>query len=140
DWVDGWPVTRAGAGPSDDEQPGPVAGTLLGLTIDDPAEGRALRGSFRPDADEQSGDYALVRGRVQTAESAPDEVHVELDLRTRRTDPFLVRLGRGSNRIEVSVDPGPRELHVEYGHGRFQEETTVPIPEEYDLSVWTALQ
>ncbi len=140
DWVDGWPVTRAGAGPSEGEQPGPVAGSLLGLTVDDPAEGGALRGSFRPDVDEQSGDHALVRGRVWTDEPAPEEVHVELDLRTRRTEPFLVRVGRGSNRIEVEVDPGERELHVEYGHGRFQEEATVPIPAGYDLSVWTALQ
>ena len=140
DWVDGWPVTRAGAGPSEGPQPGPVSGSLLGLTVTDPADGEALRGSYRPDTDPQSGDHALLRGRVWTQETAPEEVHLELDLRTRQAEPFVVRLGRGSNRVEVSVDPGRRELHVEYGHGRFQEEATVAIPAGYDLSVWTALQ
>ena len=140
DWVDGWPVTRAGAGPSEGPQPGPVSGSLLGLTVTDPADGEALRGSYRPDTDPQSGDHALLRGRVWTQETAPEEVHLELDLRTRQPEPFVVRLGRGSNRVEVSVDPGRRELHVEYGHGRFQEEATVAIPASYELSVWTALQ
>ncbi|WP_413452973.1 family 43 glycosylhydrolase [Georgenia phoenicis] len=140
DWVDGWPVTRAGAGPSEGSQAGPVASSLLGLTVENPAEGRALRGSFRPDIDPQSREHALFRGRVWTEKAAPEEVHVELDLRTRREEPFFVWTGRGSNRVEVTVDPGERELHVEYGHGRFQEEAAVPIPAGYDLSVWTALQ
>ncbi|TNC20550.1 glycoside hydrolase [Georgenia sp. 311] len=140
DWVDGWPVTRGGAGPSEGPQPGPVSGSLLGLTVTDPAEGNVLRGSYRADTDPQSGGHALLRGRVWTPEAAPQEVHVELDLRTRQPDPFVLRLGRGSNQVEVSVDPGRRELHVEYGHGRLQEEVTAAIPPGYDLSVWTALQ
>ncbi|MGO1974202.1 MAG: family 43 glycosylhydrolase, partial [Propionibacteriaceae bacterium] len=39
DWIDGWPVTRAGAGPSDADLPAPVVGSDLGITADDPAAG-----------------------------------------------------------------------------------------------------
>lgn len=139
DWIDGWPVTRAGAGPSDGPQPAPVTGTLLGLTIDDPAEGNALRGSFRTDIDEQSGDHVVLEGRAWTRRTAPKEVHVDLDLRTE-SSPLAVRLaGAGRNGVTVTVDPQERELSVEYRLGRHERSVSAPIPEEYDLDVWTAL-
>ena len=36
DWIDGWPRTRAGLGPSDGPQAAPVTGSGLGITAEDP--------------------------------------------------------------------------------------------------------
>ena len=46
DWIDGWPRTRAGAGPSQNRQAVPVTGSGLGIVADDPAA-RGIWGSRR---------------------------------------------------------------------------------------------
>lgn len=138
DWVDGWPVTRAGAGPSEGPQRAPMTGTLLGIDSQDPAAGRALRGDVTA-VDGAFGPYAELDGVARTAGSAPGEARVELDL-LLADDALDVRLaGAGPNGVTVTVDPQARELVASYRLGSHRDEVRAPIPEAYDLAAWTAL-
>src|SRR3954449_3616868 len=61
DWVDGWPVTRAGLGPSSGTQPGPVTSGRLVTTFDDGGTSWARTGSWSQATDPQSGRYVRSR-------------------------------------------------------------------------------
>lgn len=138
DWIDGWPVTNAGTGPSEGPQRGPVAGTLLGIDSDDPAGGRALhrlRGTWRSQAGDD-GAYAALDGTVRTVKPAPRELRLEADVRLDggRLAVTGSRPGRGG--LEAVVDGD--ELVVSYGLGRHRRTATAPVPPGYDLGRWTA--
>ncbi len=137
DWVDGWPVTRAGKGPSEGRQRAPVTGTLLGLNMGDPAAGRGLLGRVERERGEL-GRYAELDGTARTRLPAPRDARVELDVLLE--DSLAVRLAAtGPNGVTVRVDPQERELVASYRHGRHADEARAPIPEDYDLDAWTAL-
>lgn len=109
DWIDGWPRTRAGAGPSDGPQPAPVTTSALGITADDPAA-RGFLGLRPGPQDDQSGKTALLDGGARTKADAPrSKARVRFDFRT--DEEFTVVLGGGRDRVVVSVEPGD-ELRV----------------------------
>ncbi|GAA1847482.1 family 43 glycosylhydrolase [Microlunatus capsulatus] len=116
DWVDGWPRTRAGAGPSDTPQPAPVTGSDLGLTPSDPAA-RGFRGLRPGPRDIQSGAAGRVRGTARTTQDVTgSSVRLRLDVRGDR--PLEVRLGRGQDQVRVRVDERAARLTVRSGSGR----------------------
>lgn len=137
DWIEGWPVVRAGQGPSEGPQPAPVTDTLLGLDMGAPAAGGALRGDISSQTGEH-GPYAQLDGVARTARNGPTEARVELDMLAHNR--FELRLGAaGPNNVTVAVDPEARELSASYRLGAHRAEEKAPIPEGYDLSVWTAM-
>ena len=80
DWIDGWPRTRAGAGPSDTPQPAPVTGSAYGITADDPAAS-GFTGLVAGRTDPQAGRTATLRGRARTvADVDARSVRIRLDL------------------------------------------------------------
>ena len=102
DWVDGWPRTRAGRGPSDTPQPAPTLASRLGITPTDPAAS-GFRGLLEGPDDPVTGDTALVRGTASTTASAPSgALHVRLDLRGDK--PLRLHFGREPG-VKVTVDP-----------------------------------
>jgi beta-xylosidase len=116
DWIDGWPRTRAGAGPSDSPQPAPVTGTDLGIRSDKPAA-RGFRGLDVGPRDRQAGTTALLRGSARTTENVVGQsVRLRLDLRGNR--PLEVELGQGQDRVRVGVDQENERLTVRSGTGR----------------------
>ncbi|MET0693331.1 MAG: family 43 glycosylhydrolase, partial [Propionibacteriaceae bacterium] len=103
DWVDGWPRTRAGAGPSDTPQPAPVTGSSLGITSADPAAA-GFRGLKAGAVDPQAGATARVTGVARTKADLPrQESRLRLDL--KGSQPLHVTVGRTSQRVSVTVDP-----------------------------------
>ena len=116
DWVDGWPRTRAGAGPSDSPQPAPVTGSDLGLRPADPAA-RGFRGLRPGPADAQAGATGLVRGTATTTRDV-EGPSVRLRLDVRGDHPLEVRLGRGRDQVRVRVDERAGRLSVRSGPGR----------------------
>jgi hypothetical protein len=107
DWVDGWPRTRAGAGPSDTAQPSPRLGSLLGITPDDPAA-RGFDHLRRGPVDPLGGATGQVRGTARTRAAAPaGPLHVRLDLRS--AEKVRVQVGRDPS-VNVTVDPKARRL------------------------------
>ncbi|WP_309134460.1 family 43 glycosylhydrolase [Cellulomonas sp.] len=161
DWVDGWPVVRGGAGPSDDRQAGPVgtARTVTGFERGTrPWRGEAWRTA--PD-DPQGGPHAVARrpGTLVTHRALPGPVRVEADVRLEgravggvvagvaaggrkdgRHDALHAELdqGRGHGRapaVTAVVDPGAGVLRLRSG----DREATAPLPPGPDWSTWHAL-
>jgi arabinan endo-1,5-alpha-L-arabinosidase len=147
DWIDGWPVVNAGAGPSESPQPGPVAASGLGIVSGDPASGSGLRriaGTLARGSDSVGDAGAIARlvpGRREPAvartASAPRDVRVEADVRLPDAGgSFAVTLGGpGSSTVSVRLDAGARELVV--AQGRQQRRTALPA--NADLTTWHVL-
>ena len=128
DWVDGWPRTRAGAGPSDTPQPAPSLASGLGITTTDPSAS-GFRGLDAGPTDQVAGRTALVHGTASTTASAPTgPLHVRLD--HRGTEPLRVLLGRDPS-IKVSLDPKGSRLTAQVdrdGTVRSSSTTLPPLP------------
>ncbi|NEE01665.1 family 43 glycosylhydrolase [Phytoactinopolyspora halotolerans] len=151
DWIDGWPVTRAGAGPSDSPQPAPVTASGLGIDSADPAGDDALvaeSGTWQPGTD-TTGDAGevgrLVPGddgaaHVTTRRVAPREVRVEADVRVDGSGAFSVGLAdAGPRGVTVTVDAAAGELRVAARSARGGTEQVAELPERFDPGVWTSL-
>lgn len=127
DWIDGWPRTRAGLGPSDTPQPAPVTGSGAGITSTDPAGG--LWGAARVNRDALGGATAVVKGVAATRQAAPaGSVRVEADVRLGKS--FSTVLG-GSVLATVTGS----KLAVVAG-GRTASAT---LPAGFDRSQWNRL-
>ncbi len=115
DWIDGWPRTRAGAGPSAGRQTVPVSGSALGITAADPAAG-GVWGLTRGPDDAQAGATARVRGVATTVRPAPaDRLRFRSDLRGDRATTVV--LGRGAGQLRVTFDPVGQRLTLRADRG-----------------------
>ncbi len=115
DWVNGWPRVRAGAGPSDSAQPGPVTGSDLGINPSNPVA--AFSGLTVGPDDPQAGRTARLSGSAQSRSILKERTfRLRLDLRT--DNPLTVSLGRNAARVEVVVDPRSAEVVVRGGQGK----------------------
>ena len=109
DWVNGWPRVRAGAGPSDSLQAGPVTGSDLGI---DPANPVAAFVGLKPGTeDPQAGVTGQVAGAAQSRSVLRERTfRLRLDVRGER--PLTVALGDRSGPLTIEVDPANAELVV----------------------------
>jgi arabinan endo-1,5-alpha-L-arabinosidase len=115
DWVDGWPRTRRGAGPSQGRQNVPVTGSGLGIVAEDPAS-RGIWGLAPGPTDAQGGATARLTGVASTRRPAPaDRVRLRADLRGDRVTTVL--LGRGAEQLRVVFDPAGQRLTLRVGGG-----------------------
>ncbi|WP_129787251.1 family 43 glycosylhydrolase [Promicromonospora panici] len=147
DWIDGWPVVNAGAGPSEGPQPGPVSASGLGIVSGDPASGSGLRrvsGTLARGTDGSGDAGAIARlvpsrrdAAIARTAPAPREVRLEADVRLPDAGgSFAVTLGGpGSSTVSVRLDAKARELVV--GQGRQQRRTALPA--NADLTTWHVL-
>ena len=125
DWVDGWPRTRAGAGPSDTPQPAPALGSGLGITPTDPSAA-GFKGLVDGPADAVTGSTALVHGTASTSASAPaGPLHVRLD--HRGTEPLRVLLG-GDPAVKVTLDPKGGRLTAQVDRDGTVRSATTTLP------------
>ncbi|GAA3569176.1 family 43 glycosylhydrolase [Kribbella ginsengisoli] len=128
DWIDGWPRTRAGAGPSDTPQPAPTTGSALGIDSTDPAGG--LRGATKLAGDSLGGPTASIRGAATTRQSArAGSVRVEANVKLGNS--FTTVVGGGA----VVVTVGASKVSIVAG-GRT---TSAPLPADFDRSQWNNL-
>ncbi|MGA4506748.1 family 43 glycosylhydrolase [Propionibacteriaceae bacterium G1746] len=126
DWVDGWPVVNAGAGPSEGPMPAPVTTSLLSATPWNPADGLSRTTTV---ADPQGGDSAKLNGTSSSSTVPAGDLRVRLDIKA--SGPTHLRLGT-SNQVKVKVSPAEHLLTVEAG-GRT---ATATLP---DLVGWNTL-
>ena len=135
DWVDGWPRTRAGAGPSDTPQPAPTLSSGLGITPTDPAAG-GFRGMADGPTDPVTGDTGFVRGTASTTASAPaGPLHVRLD--HQGTEPLRVLVGRDPA-IKVTLDPKGGRLTAQVDDDGTVRSSTAALP-ELPADAWRTL-
>jgi arabinan endo-1,5-alpha-L-arabinosidase len=105
DWVDGWPVVRAGRGPSDTPQPAPVTASDSPLAT---ADGSILSGNRRGD------------------------VRVEGDLAGRAS--LVARWSGRTHGVRATVRPAAHELRLVARSGGKRVERTAPLPAGLDLA------
>ncbi|RCK69483.1 glycoside hydrolase family 43 [Desertihabitans brevis] len=132
DWVDGWPRTRAGAGPSEGRQPAPVTGSALGIQPDDPAAA-GFEGLQEGPADPQAGATARVDGEAVTEQEAPARA-LRLRMDVRGDEPLTVELGNARKGVTVVRSDG--ELRVRTTNGRDVRTSTTAAP---DRDGWQTL-
>ncbi len=155
DWVGserdndpGWPVARAGAGPSDTPQPAPATATSLGIDSAAPASNDAFdveTGDWMS-GDDTTGDAGTIarlvpedeQATVTTRDRAPREARVETDV--RGDSRFAVELGGAlANDVTATVDPKAGELVIETRQGLRSTRDVAPLPDRYDPDVWSTL-
>lgn len=146
DWIDGWPVVRAGAGPSSGEQLAPVTSALVG---DDFAggsfEGWKVDGEAVIAESVDAGAHlrlASERGeaRAITREKADGALRVQADLRFASDGSAgaagLVAGARGQNGATAWIDREAGELRLEVRHGSRASEESAPLPDGFAYGAW----
>ncbi|WP_151524040.1 family 43 glycosylhydrolase [Serinicoccus kebangsaanensis] len=126
DWIDGWPVTNAGAGPSDGPMPLPVTDSLL---PGDPADPTGAFPGLAAGSDAQGGAIGVVDGTTRSATDAPrDAARLRLDVRAE--DTVTVVLGEHPKRVRVTYDGSAGELRtaVLMGRGKPKGEQVSSLP------------
>ncbi|MFG1819178.1 family 43 glycosylhydrolase [Kribbella sp. NPDC049174] len=127
DWINGWPRTRAGLGPSEGPVPAPTTGSGLGISSTDPAGG--LLGASRQPGDTLGGPTASISGAARTRQPAPGgSLRVEADVRL--SDSFTTVLG---NQVIATVSRN--KLTIVAG-GRTASAT---LPADFDRTQWNKL-
>jgi arabinan endo-1,5-alpha-L-arabinosidase len=152
DWIEGWPVLRAGAGPSSGEQSAPVTQAAAGSNFNDgippewvPAGAGVGRWTVTqvPDAQgvlSQAGSPTQPSLFVQAA-PVSDDRRIEGDLRLPQAGDTgsvgLVISDRGpQNRVVAWLDRGRQALVVSVTDRGNTTETSAPLPASFDLGNW----
>ncbi|GAB2681028.1 family 43 glycosylhydrolase [Kribbella swartbergensis] len=127
DWIDGWPRTRAGLGPSDGPVPAPTTGSGLGIESTDPAGG--LSGATRQPGDSLGGPTASISGAAQSRQAAPaGSLRVDADVRLGNS--FTTVLGD-----QVVATVSGTKLTVAAG----RRTASAALPAGFDRTQWNKL-
>jgi beta-xylosidase len=142
DWIDGWPVVNAGAGPSSGPRPAPVTSGAVSTTF---AEG-SLDG-WRADRDvtieeePDTGPYvSLDDSSVTSTARADGDLRAQADLRVTDTDGAAgLTLGEGARRAVAWVDRGAGELWLEAGRAGRTVRTATALPDSFPYADWNVV-
>jgi beta-xylosidase len=127
DWINGWPRTNAGAGPSEGPVTAPTTGSGLGIDSTDPTAG--LQGATRQPGDSLGGPTAAINGVAQTRATAPGgSLRVEADVQLGSS--FTTVLG---NQVVATV--ANNRLTVKVG----RRTSSVQLPADFDRTQWNKL-
>jgi hypothetical protein len=147
DWIDGWPIARAGAWASEGRQRGPATGGATVTTFSG-GVGKAFttRGGWRSLTDDQSGKALRSTGggtnTVLTRSSLPKEVRVEADVRrTRGSGEYGLQAAvhRGTA-VAAVIDKAANRLIVRSTRdGRVTSSTSAALPRNYQHDEWHSL-
>jgi hypothetical protein len=139
DWVNGWPVTRAGLGPSSGTQPGPVTSGRRVTTFEDAGTAWARTGSWSSATDAQSGRHLQSRSAatVLTRAAQPGDLRTEADLRSSGASYGLVVRRSPRSEVRLTIDPAARTTRLtSVVDGVTRGSTSAPLPAEYDPTDW----
>ncbi|WP_400996563.1 family 43 glycosylhydrolase [Agromyces sp. GXQ0307] len=152
DWIDGWPVVRAGAGPSSDAQVAPVTAPVLGTDFDGGVSGDwPVRGggSVASGSEADAGEFARVTPadsgttEVVTADEVTGDLRVQADLRFSEAEAAgtagtaALRVGaRGQNGATAAIDREAGELRLEVRQGSRTTVDTAPLPADFAYDAW----
>mgnify|MGYP000371515000 FL=1 len=147
DWIDGWPVVRAGAGASNDAQVAPVTDAALGSAFDEgiPAGWKTRGGATAEAGDEtDAGGFARVTatdaGALITSDKVSGDLRVQADLRLADDGDGgaagLVAGVRGQNGATAWIDRDAGELRLEVRHGDVVATDAAALPESFDSESW----
>ncbi|MEV1247666.1 family 43 glycosylhydrolase [Nonomuraea sp. NPDC049750] len=144
DWIDGWPVVRAGAGPSEGAQPAPVASFAAGGTFNDGSlTGWRAEGGWSVRTDQDARGYASHAGSATaylvSAKKAPTaDVRAQADLRvTAGAVGLTLAYANRENNVVAWLDRDSRALvtDVVIG-GRSRGRSVTALPAGFDFGTW----
>ncbi|XVQ85697.1 family 43 glycosylhydrolase [Microbispora siamensis] len=139
DWIDGWPVVRAGAGPSSGEQPAPVTTWTVGGTFN---EGKAgWTGPWKLASDPDSLGYLTGKGATSELSDGTVEgdVRVEADLRLGEGGTaagLFVTRENGARNITAWLDREQGALVVTTKVNGKTTTVSSPLPSSFDYGSW----
>ncbi|WP_344981357.1 family 43 glycosylhydrolase, partial [Streptosporangium fragile] len=151
DWIDGWPVVRAGAGPSEGDQPAPVTSWAAGGTFNDGslagwrAEGAGRNGWSVADEQDAHG-YVTHTGSgdepayLVSSGKAPADLRAEADLRvasgTGAAGLTVAHVNRNNHVVAwLDRDRGALVTDVVIG-GRSRGESVTALPPGFRFDAW----
>ena len=142
DWIDGWPVVNAGAGPSSGPQPAPatsgaVSTTFAGGSLD----GWSADGDVTVAEETDAGPYVHLAGSSLASTAGADgDLRAQADLRVTDADGAAgLVLGEGVRRAVAWVDRGAGELRLEAGRGARTVRTAIALPENFPYGDWNVV-
>ncbi len=151
DWIDGWPLVRGGAGPSDGTEAAPVTTGILDAGFGDPA-GTAAAFTVRSgaltdtatDPTSDSGGFGRLNGPTValSTRSTPADVHAEAGVRVPTGGGpigLTVRYDSARDNVRAVVDPASRQLRVAVTRAGHTSTSTAALPPTTDLAVWNNL-
>ncbi|WP_221322637.1 family 43 glycosylhydrolase [Actinoplanes sp. L3-i22] len=129
DWIDGWPVVRAGAGPSDTPQAAPVTTPAV--------DARTGWDTTWPSAvDPDSGDYltAAKASFSLSARAASGDVRVEGDVRAGAG--LVISYTDERNHVVAWLDPASNRLDVATTVRGKRSDRTAALPAGFSFGTW----
>ncbi|AQZ65414.1 arabinan endo-1,5-alpha-L-arabinosidase [[Actinomadura] parvosata subsp. kistnae] len=144
DWIDGWPVVRAGAGPSEGAQPAPVTSYEVGGTFGEGslAGWRAEGGAWTAATERDAHGYASFSGGLSylatARRTASADVRAQADLRVSRgaAGLTLAYVNRNNHVVAwLDKDRGVLVTDVVIG-GRSRGEQVTALPAGFDHDTW----
>ncbi|GIF16472.1 family 43 glycosylhydrolase [Actinoplanes teichomyceticus] len=133
DWIDGWPVVRAGAGPSETAQTGPVTSWAVGSTFD------SLSGwstAWPTATDPDSGGFlsAAQRSFSLSDRAVSGDVRVEGDLRSGAG--LVISYADPQNHVVAWLDRGGQRLDVAVTVRGRRSDHTAALPSGFPHATW----
>ncbi|MFC5823906.1 family 43 glycosylhydrolase [Nonomuraea insulae] len=144
DWIDGWPVVRAGAGPSEGAQPAPVASYEVGGAFGEGtlAGWRAEGGGWSAKTDQDAHGYASHAGPgtaylATTGRTRSADVRAQADLRASSGAAGLTLAHvNGNNHVVAWLDKDRGALVTDVVIGRSRGEQVTALPAGFDFGAW----
>lgn len=145
DWIDGWPVVNAGAGPSSGEQAAPVTTAVIGSDFADGLDGWRRDGGVTLAESTDAGAHARLSdgaGLISREHSSGDQ-RVQADIRfTEDGDAGAAGLAmgvRGQNGTTAWIDRAAGMLRIEVRHGSRVAERSAALPAGFSYDTWHVL-
>ena len=142
DWIDGWPVVNAGAGPSSGPQRAPVASGAVSTTFADGSlDGWSPDGDVTVEEDADAGPYVRLAGSALASDvRAQGDLRAQADLRVPDADGAAgLTLGEGVRRAVAWVDRDAGELRLEVGRGARTVRTATTLPANFGYESWNVV-
>ena len=142
DWIDGWPVVNAGAGPSSGPQPAPMTTPQVGSDFADGLVGFKTKGKVQEVQSTDAGAHPrLASGATLTSQAqASGDQRVQGDLRFATSDATgaagLMMGVRGQNGATAWIDRAAGDLRLEVVHGSRTRESSAPLPADFSYESW----
>ncbi|WP_203453614.1 family 43 glycosylhydrolase [Jiangella aurantiaca] len=140
DWINGWPVVNAGAGPSEGPRPAPVTSGFVTTTFAD-----ASLDHWVPDGDvslandlDTGRHIRLDDATLTSRANGTGDLRAQADLRLVDTDSaagLAIGVARRS-RAAAWIDRAAGELRVEVTKDRRTETVAAPLPDEFRYDTW----
>jgi len=140
DWIDGWPVVRAGAGPSSGVEPAPVTGGPVYDRFDSGLDGwQTISGSWVTEAGAaRQTEPGTARRFLVSDASVPADLRAEADVRVSGTGAagLTVRYRSPGHAVTVWLDREAGALVASAVDGVSRVGATSPLPAEFRYQSW----